>query len=124
MFQRFEPRRPLVHVVLLVLAPGLLSFLFLGRHSFTWAAVTTFSTYLITLCLSVVAYRLSPFHPLAKYPGPILARVTKLWSVRKAVGQKQHLIYKKLHDRYGDVVRVGETRALSDAKPIAKPPCN
>jgi hypothetical protein len=113
-FKRFEPRNPLVHVALVVLIPGLLSSLFLGSHSITWAALTTFSTYLITLSASVVVYRLSPFHPLSKYPGPILAKITKLWSLKAALGQKQHLLYKELHDRYGDVVRVGEVLSRSD----------
>jgi hypothetical protein len=85
----------------------MLSSLFLANHTIIWAASTAFATYLSTLCLSIVAYRLSPMHPLAKYPGPILARVTKLWGAWLAVNGEAHLVYKKLHEQYGDVVRVG-----------------
>ncbi|KAK0243573.1 hypothetical protein EDD85DRAFT_1019639 [Armillaria nabsnona] len=31
------------------------------------------------LILSAIAYRLSPFHPLSKYPGPLLAQCTSLY---------------------------------------------
>jgi benzoate 4-monooxygenase len=46
-------------------------------------------------------------HPLANYPGPLLASFTNLWKVKEL--WKLHLpdTLVDLHDKYGDVVRVG-----------------
>ena len=52
-------------------------------------------------------YRLSPFHPLAKYPGPAIAKTSKLWAAYVCARGDLHRYYKSSHDRYGDVVRVG-----------------
>ena len=54
-------------------------------------------------------YRLSPIHPLAKFPGPLISRVTSLWLCYKALGGRRYLYFKELHDHYGPYVRVGMT---------------
>ncbi|KAF7368089.1 Cytochrome P450 [Mycena sanguinolenta] len=41
--------------------------------------------YLLMLSLSISFYRLGPWHPLAKYPGPRLAHLTKWWMVNQVV---------------------------------------
>ena len=74
----------------------------------TYAVVASYSLFMSTLALSVLAYRLSPFHPLARYPGPLLGRVSKWWMVWETRGGQQHHWYKSMHDRYGDVVRTGK----------------
>ena len=95
----------------------------------------TYSIFYTTLVSSVVFYRLSPFHPLAEYPGPVLAKISKLWfvSVRGSVFEcsglmlrlskaylgwkgKQHVHYRNLHKKYGDVVRVGTPRFTLGAR--------
>ncbi|TFK46442.1 cytochrome P450 [Heliocybe sulcata] len=59
------------------------------------------------LASTTVAYRFSPLHPLALFPGP------KLWfssSIRLAVasaGGHRHHVLSKLHRRYGKFVRIG-----------------
>ena len=53
-------------------------------------------------------YRLSPFHPLAKYPGPTIAKASKLWGSYHSATGNIHRCYKSLHERFGDVVRVGK----------------
>jgi hypothetical protein len=63
--------------------------------------------YLLALGTSITLYRLSPFHPLAKYPGPVLARVSRLWATRNTIQGHQHLISNALFERYGNVVRTG-----------------
>lgn len=55
---------------------------------------------------SVVVYRLA-FHPLAKYPGPFLAKLTDAYSVYQAWTGRRHINFWKLHQRYGDIVRFG-----------------
>jgi hypothetical protein len=54
-----------------------------------------------------LAYRLSPFHPLADYPGPLIAKSSKWWGAYVTFRGDTHSHYKNLHDYYGDVVRVG-----------------
>ncbi|KAE8147707.1 cytochrome P450 [Aspergillus avenaceus] len=46
------------------------------------------------------------FHPLARYPGPFLARFTNLWRLFIFLGGKHHLVEQELHEKYGHVVRV------------------
>ncbi|KAG6917442.1 hypothetical protein DXG01_002528 [Tephrocybe rancida] len=71
------------------------------------AVLATWSIYLISLVACTVAYRISPFHPLANYPGPLVCKVSKLWFAYKAYGGRQHIYYNELHRRYGDIVRTG-----------------
>jgi len=64
-------------------------------------------------------YRLSPFHPLARYPGPAIAKTSKLWVSYVCAKGDLHRYYKSLHDRYGDVVRVGPNElSIRDASLI------
>ena len=55
-------------------------------------------------CLAV--YRLY-FHPLAKYPGPLLAKLTDLYSTYHAWKGDRHLEFWRCHERYGNIVRFG-----------------
>ena len=71
--------------------------------------MVVFPTYLAALVASTVAYRLSPFHPLARYPGPIGTRVSKFWMAVRCLRGDQHRYIQSLHQRYGDVVRTGKT---------------
>ncbi|TFK36463.1 high nitrogen upregulated cytochrome P450 monooxygenase 2 [Crucibulum laeve] len=71
------------------------------------AVGVAYSVFLATLLSSVVVYRISPFHPLAKYPGPLAYKISKLWAVWKASGGKLHICYQELHQEYGPIVRVG-----------------
>jgi len=107
--------------------PAVVSGVFVrGASSILGPLFRTYVIFYTSLILSVVFYRLSPFHPLARYPGPALAKVSNLWFVRinkstlkcsmliihlfKArLGWqgKQHVHYRDLHKKYGDVVRVG-----------------
>ncbi|KAJ7220140.1 cytochrome P450 [Mycena pura] len=107
-FKRWEPRSLLAYILFFVLEPTLLTTLLLPHTSgISSAAPLTFAVYYSSLVASILAYRLSPFHPLAKYPGPLLCRVSKLWFAAIAMKGKQHLYYYDLHQRFGDVVRIG-----------------
>ncbi|KAJ7624327.1 cytochrome P450 [Mycena polygramma] len=66
-----------------------------------------YTVFLGSLSLATVAYRLSPLHPLAQYPGPAIGKATKLWSLYLAFGGQRYLYHKKLHDKYGPYVRTG-----------------
>jgi len=117
-FRYCEPKSKLSSVTLLVI-PTLLSqpISYTGRSLYA-AVPLAFTTYISALIFFTLAYRLSPFHPLAKYPGPVIAKTSKWWAAYISATGDSHRYYKQLHDRYGDVVRVGQCRRL----PIVKYP--
>lgn len=47
------------------------------------------------------------FHPLAKYPGPAIAKFTNLWKAYQLWSLHMPETLRQLHDKYGEVVRVG-----------------
>lgn len=77
-----------------------------------------FSSLIVGIYSSMMIYR-SFFHRLHRFPGPFLARFTNLYITFK-IWNKMHLHedVRKLHEKYGDVVRVGPTE-LSINKPGA-----
>ena len=72
-------------------------------------AIAISISYCVTLFTSITLYRLI-FHRLARarFPGPIGARITKLWHVWACRGSKNHLVLAGLKRKYGDFVRTGE----------------
>ncbi|TFK81541.1 cytochrome P450 [Polyporus arcularius HHB13444] len=105
-FRRYETYSIAVHAFLLfgpplLLAVGTASTITFGvLFSVCW-------TYLATLVLSILVYRLSRLHPLSQYPGPICCRASKLWHACLVLSGRQHKYLQALHERYGDVVRIG-----------------
>ena len=67
-----------------------------------------YGTYFGALGVSVVGYRLGPWHPLAGFPGPMTFRTSKLWMAACAAAGRECFVVKGLHEQYGDVVRTGE----------------
>ena len=65
------------------------------------------TSYLVPLFISVSVYRLF-LHPTRKFPGPYWARLSSWWKVATfARSEKAYLDVHKLHQLYGDVVRIG-----------------
>ncbi|KAL5514428.1 hypothetical protein ACEPAG_2516 [Sanghuangporus baumii] len=94
--------------LLLGLTPCLCSsFLIHHFSSLVTAYVLGFSTFYISLLASIACYRLSPWHPLAKYPGPVLAKLTKFWVVYRFYKGDYLPNIIAAHKKYGDVVRMG-----------------
>ncbi|EXJ87189.1 hypothetical protein A1O3_04148 [Capronia epimyces CBS 606.96] len=61
---------------------------------------------IITYYVSLAFYNIW-FHPLRHYPGPVLNAATRLtWSFQVISGRSQFTL-SKLHDKYGEVVRIG-----------------
>ncbi|KAJ9602591.1 hypothetical protein H2200_012784 [Cladophialophora chaetospira] len=58
------------------------------------------------------------FHPLAKYPGPFICSVTRLWKVWSVYQGHTELDFIDLHRRYGKIVRVAPNE-LSFSSPTA-----
>ena len=123
LFRRFEPHSALACVILLILVPALLSapISYAGRSTYT-ALPLAFAAYWSGLLFFTLAYRLSPLHPLANYPGPILAKSSKLWGAYLGAIGDQHRCRKRLHDRYGDVVRIGSRSNLPFETPRLRLP--
>ncbi|EKM49557.1 uncharacterized protein PHACADRAFT_131233 [Phanerochaete carnosa HHB-10118-sp] len=97
---------------LLLFVPAVVSTLLISHFGALTGLVLGFSTYYTTLLSSIVIYRLSPFHPIAQYPGPLLAKVSKFYHVSKTYSGKQQQYMRQLHDRYGDIVRIGPNEVI------------
>ncbi|KAK5175611.1 uncharacterized protein LTR77_000750 [Saxophila tyrrhenica] len=62
-----------------------------------------------------VVYQLR-FHPLARYPGPVLGRVTKLHDLYHAYKGDKHVTLYQLHRKYGTIVRFSpNTLSINDS---------
>lgn len=64
------------------------------------------AAYLLGLFSSLLVYRLF-FNPLNRFPGPLLARVSKLYLVYLNANLLGHYELERLHQQYGPYVRVG-----------------
>ncbi|KAI0265036.1 high nitrogen upregulated cytochrome P450 monooxygenase 2 [Gloeopeniophorella convolvens] len=119
-FRHFEPRNLLPIATLLGLVPALLSLpVSFHVNSPFIAVLVAFAAYNSFLVALTLAYRLSPLHPLAKYPGPVMARASKWWAAYVHSRGLMHRYVKSLHERYGDVVRVGPNElSIRDASII------
>lgn len=73
--------------------------------------VSTYTfVYIISAALCTAAYRLSPFHPLANFPGPWLWYISSLKLSWVSLQGRRHLIIDELHRQYGPFVRIGKSR--------------
>ena len=108
-FKQTETSRPFWLFVLLLVIPAYLTFLYRPDAGSTiLTAVKVFSLFWTTLVTSILVYRASPWHPLAKYPGPLLCKLSKFHLAYISLGGKQYLYYYELHQKYGNVVRIGK----------------
>ncbi|KAI0904509.1 cytochrome P450 [Ustulina deusta] len=71
----------------------------------------------ILAATSYVAYQ-TIFSPLARVPGPFLAKLSQLYLVYLELSGQAHRMLMKLHEKHGHVVRTGPT-TLSIAEPTA-----
>ncbi|KAL8962031.1 MAG: hypothetical protein Q9193_001503 [Seirophora villosa] len=81
-------------------------------------AVLVFSAYLTTLLSSIAVYRFY-FHRLSRagFPGPPLARITKIWHAWACRDSKSFLVLHDLTRKYGDFVRTGEKATTISSSP-------
>jgi hypothetical protein len=74
------------------------------------AALHWIALYLLGVTVACAGYRLSPYHPLASFPGPVAYKLTSATLAHAVYTGRRHLIIADLHDKYGKFVRVGEPR--------------
>ena len=80
------------------------------HNSVLYAVIDVYSSYWFLLAAFTIAYRLSPYHPLSSFPGPFLCKISKIrMAYISGIRGTTHLYVQKLHQRYGDVVRIGES---------------
>ncbi len=107
---RYEPSKVWFIILLLLAIPGFMVAPL--RSHFTTLANTIAAAFIVHWSLPLlmtIGYRLSPLHPLSQLPGPVLCKMSKGWlAYLTAKNQKAHLYVKKLHEMYGDVVRIGK----------------
>ncbi|KAH7147578.1 cytochrome P450 [Fusarium sp. MPI-SDFR-AT-0072] len=90
-------------------------------YSFSvWQALSVtnkwFASFATGLSISILAYR-AFFHRLNRFPGPFLARLSAFYPTYLAVDEEHmYLEVQKLHEKYGDIVRIGPTE-ISIATP-------
>ncbi|KAF9465622.1 cytochrome P450, partial [Collybia nuda] len=124
-FKRKEPS------VFFFLGLVLLSSVLLLSHSIIndgrslWCAVFFVTKmkvcFLTSLATSITVYRLSPWHPLANYPGPTLAKISKWWMVYWVGKGKRHLLLQSLHAQYGPWLRIGPNEISINQSAAIKP---
>ncbi|GFF34720.1 trichodiene oxygenase [Aspergillus udagawae] len=87
----------------------------------TWYIVAILFSVTVVRGVWVIIYRLF-FHPLAKVPGPLLARAFFFYSFwYNAHGGRLYLQIEKLHQRYGPTVRISPDEIhLSDPEDLDK----
>jgi hypothetical protein len=99
-----------------VLQPLALLVLRLGGLDFVQSLIALFvlqTSYLVSLFTSIAVYRLF-FHSTRSFPGPFWARLSQWWRVYEfAKSEKGYLVVHELHQRYGDVVRIGQAFPFS-----------
>ncbi|KAL1676328.1 cytochrome P450 [Schizophyllum commune] len=88
------------------------------------AALAINALYFASLSASIIVYRLSPIHPLASYPGPALAKVSKWYMAYYVARGTRHLLLKDLHARYGQWVRIGPNELSVNAPAAIRPICS
>ncbi|PAV22824.1 cytochrome P450 [Pyrrhoderma noxium] len=97
----------LAHITLFLLAQILLSDYHDDLTDLMSEMFKSLIVYHIFLCTSIGVYRASPWHPLAKFDGPRMACLSKMWTVRLLLKGDRYSTYSRLHTQYGAWVRTG-----------------
>jgi hypothetical protein len=90
---------------------AIVGYQFLARRLDLWQsflyALVGMTTFNIGFLFSTLVHRVC-FHRLNKFPGPLVARLSSFYIVYLAARRLRfHLELEDLHEKYGDVVRIG-----------------
>ncbi|KAL4738341.1 cytochrome P450 [Aspergillus similis] len=104
-------------------ALGVLCLCYICVFSLNWpralgGTILAASSFNVGLFASIIVYR-AFFHRLRHFPGPWMAKTTRISAVLRAVERTQsHLDLREMHRKYGDFVRTGP-REISVNRPSA-----
>lgn len=91
----------------------------LGTCVSSFRCLSLFSLFITsTVLFAGYAVYVLYFHPLSKYPGPLLGRLTQWYDVYHAYKGDKHVNFLHLHEKYGTVVRFSPN-SLSINDPVA-----
>ncbi|KAF9472669.1 high nitrogen upregulated cytochrome P450 monooxygenase 2 [Pholiota conissans] len=105
--RNYRPKSLLLLIAPILTIPGFLAYHLHSDPPSRHATFQIYAVFLGALLSSIIVYRVSPLHPLAKYPGPTLCKISKLWTMFIAYRGGLHLYHQALHVEYGPIVRVG-----------------
>lgn len=107
------------HLTLPILAASSTVYLILGWYIGWYQANALYLTFWSALWIYIGVYR-TFFHPLRDYPGPLGAKLSKWYTVKKVIDTRWHWhrVQQDLQKEYGDYVRTGP-RELSIFDPEA-----
>ncbi|KAF2801643.1 putative benzoate 4-monooxygenase cytochrome P450 [Mytilinidion resinicola] len=76
-------------------------------------ALASSVSFLLSLWVNMLVYRLA-FHPLKHFPGPVPAKLSKFWAVKKVLDSNYqwYKVALSLKAKYGDYVRTGPREIL------------
>ena len=111
-FNRYEPTASAAFFSFLISFPLIPGTFLLPHLSLFQAFLLAYALFYASLLSSIILYRVSPFHPLAKYPGPLIGKISQLWLAWNALDGRVNLYMKRVHEEYGDVVRIGRSFGL------------
>ena len=101
----------LLFYIYITLAAAILVYHFqINDYAFIEAGQNTsviIAVYALPLFASIIIYRVF-FHRLSSFPGPFLARISKLWHVYHVRYSQNHQFLNNLHKQYGPFVRTGK----------------
>lgn len=106
-----------VFFCLALILPFLLLFYCIGLlHLGLWPAAgltaATLGAYWTAIFTSITIYRLF-FHRLRRFPGPLLAKTSKLYNAYRTTRENNFRWLARLHDEYGPIVRTGKFTLVS-----------
>ncbi|EHK19522.1 uncharacterized protein TRIVIDRAFT_46635 [Trichoderma virens Gv29-8] len=111
----------LLFIYLFTLATIFGGYIRIGEYRVVAALLQTVlvaTAYNVGVLTSIFVYR-AFFHPLREFPGPFWARISRFYAMGKMIqSRKGYEDIQKLHQKYGDIVRVGP-RELSINRPSA-----
>ncbi|KAL7812160.1 cytochrome P450 [Trichoderma aethiopicum] len=100
----------LVFTYIAVIAAIFASCVHTGMHQVTTAlryTISIASVYNCSVMGSILVYR-AFFHPLRYFPGPFAAKLSRFYAMNKMIrSRKGYEDIQRLHEKYGDIVRVG-----------------
>ncbi|KAJ7102698.1 cytochrome P450 [Mycena epipterygia] len=79
------------------------------------------SIQLCTALALMIFYRLSPFHPLYSFPGPLSYRISNLRMARLVMSGSRHTTIQRLHSKYGKFVRIGPNSLSINSRSAVAP---